>query len=425
MKKTLQWFKLDYAASFYPILTTRNTQSIFRLSALLDEKVEPEKLRQALCEAIVRFPLFKVRQRTGVFWYYFEENEEPFNIFEDDGILLRRIDTKKTNGYQFRLCYFGKKIALDIFHGLTDGVGALVFFKAILYKYSLLTGHKPVGGKVINFGEEITPDELEDSFSRYALKTKLKDLGLDRFTGKSPMITKGHHFVGAGYGTITGEISASQLKETAKKYGCTLTQYLCAVLSYAFITRSKKKNKPFVLMLPVNFRVQFPSKSLKNFVSFVKICVNPKEVETFEDMVQKVKEQMEKVMTKQEMQNLINTTVKGQSLPFFKFLVLPLKYLFIRIGKIFYKARHTVIFSNLGVTELPEDMGVDKIIFNLNVSKNNPVNCAAVTTGDKLMITFTRTIVETEIERLFFTKMVSDGVKVSVMSNFREEQNVL
>ena len=99
------------AASFYPVLTTRNTQSIFRLSALLDDKVDPEKLRQALCEAIVRFPLFKVRQRTGVFWYYFEENEEPFNIFEDDGILLRRIDTKKTNGYQFRLCYFGKKIA--------------------------------------------------------------------------------------------------------------------------------------------------------------------------------------------------------------------------------------------------------------------------------------------------------------------------
>lgn len=178
-------------------------------------------------------------------------------------------------------------------------------------------------------------------------------------------------------------------------------------------------------MLPVNFRVQFPSKSLKNFVSFVKITVNPKEVETFEDMVQKVKEQMEKVMTRQEMQNLINTTVKGQSLPLFKFLVLPLKYLFIRIGKIFYKARHTVIFSNLGVTDLPENMGVDKIIFNLNVSKNNPVNCAAVTTGDKLMVTFTRTIVETEIERLFFTKIASDGVKVSVMSNFREEQNVL
>lgn len=146
----------------------------------------------------------------------FEENEEPFNIFEDDGILLRRIDTKKTNGYQFRLCYFGKKIALDIFHGLTDGVGALVFFKAILYKYALLTGHKPVGGKIINFDEEITPEELEDSFSRYALKTKLKDLGLDRFTGKSPMITKGHHFVGAGYGTITGEISVAEIKETAK-----------------------------------------------------------------------------------------------------------------------------------------------------------------------------------------------------------------
>ena len=76
MKRTLDWFKLDYSASFYPVMTTNTTQSIFRLSVIMDEAIKPELLLDALNEVIVRFPLYKVRQRAGVFWYYLEENEK-------------------------------------------------------------------------------------------------------------------------------------------------------------------------------------------------------------------------------------------------------------------------------------------------------------------------------------------------------------
>ena len=74
---------------------------------------------------------------------------------------------------------------------------------------------------------------------------------------------------------------------------------------------------------------------------------------------------------------------------------------------------------------MPEGAGVEKVFFNLNVSNNNPVNCGALSNGDDLMLTFTRTIAETEVERRFFTSLSKEGIKVKILSNFREEQIVL
>ncbi|MGN0796127.1 MAG: hypothetical protein ACI4MT_04145 [Christensenellales bacterium] len=425
MKKILKWFKLDYSASFYPVLTTRTAQSIFRISAIMDDVVNPEMLLDALNEVIVRFPLYKVRQRAGIFWYYLEENTEPFNVFEDDGILLKKIDTKKTNGYLFRLCYFGKKISLDMFHGLTDGTGAMVFFRAIIFAYAKKCGKTPSAENVIDLLETPSSAEFEDSFARYAQKTKLKDIELNKFMGQRPLVVDGHKFVGEGYGSITGEISVTQLKELAKKYNCNVTHLVCAKLIKAIYDNDKKKKRPCVIMVPINFRKQFESITLKNFVLFTKIYVYPKNCDSLENIIGCVREQMAQAALKEEQQKQINTTVNGINTFVFKILPLPIKYFFIRLGRLFFKSKHSMIFSNLGVANMPEGAGLNKVFFNLNVSNNNPVNCGAISNGDTLMISFTRTIAETEVERRFFTSLTEEGVKVKIMSNFREEQSVL
>lgn len=425
MKRTLDWFKLDYSASFYPVMTTNTTQSIFRLSVIMDEAIKPELLLDALNEVIVRFPLYKVRQRAGVFWYYLEENVKPFKVFKDDGILLKKIDTKLTNGYLFRLCYFGKKIALDMFHGLTDGTGAMVFMRAIVYAYAVKCGKTPSSENVIDLKAMPTKAETEDSFRKYAEKTRLKDIELKKFAGASPTFVSGHKFVGEGYGSISGTVSVTELKEVAKKYGCNVTHFVAAKLIKAIYDNDKKKKKPVVVMVPINFRNQFPSESLKNFVLFTKIYVYPKDCEKLETIIEAVKKQMAVAAKKEEQQKQINTTVNGINTFAFKILPLPLKFFLIRLGRLFFKSKHSIIFSNLGIANMPEGAGVEKAFFNLNVSSHNPVNCGALSNGDDLMLTFTRTIAETEVERRFFTSLSKEGIKVKILSNFREEQIVL
>ena len=70
----------------------------------------------------------------------------------------------------FRVLVYKNRVAVEFFHALTDGTGALVFVKTLLAeylseKYGLsVPAEKGVLGRL----EEPAPEELEDSFARYA-----------------------------------------------------------------------------------------------------------------------------------------------------------------------------------------------------------------------------------------------------------------
>ena len=48
---------------------------------------------------------------------------------------------------------------------------------------------------------------------------------------------------------------------------------------------------------------------------------------------------------------------------------------------------------------------------------SNRTNCAIISFGDVLTINFASSIIETEVERLFFHKLVQDGIHVKIESN--------
>ena len=68
------WYKLDLSAIVYPTLQRRDFSSVYRLSVVLKEKIDPQLLQQALDLTLPRFPTYKVAIRKGVFWRYLEPN---------------------------------------------------------------------------------------------------------------------------------------------------------------------------------------------------------------------------------------------------------------------------------------------------------------------------------------------------------------
>ena len=48
------------------------------------------------------------------------------------------------------------------------------------------------------------------------------------------------------------------------------------------------------------------------------------------------------------------------------------------------------------------------------------VNCASISYGDMMEITFAGTVKETDVERDFFRTLVQDGLHVKITSNRRE-----
>ena len=72
--RNIRWDKLDNTANLFPVIAGESMTNVYRISLTLSEQINPELLQEALDIVLPKFDLFNVRLRTGVFWYYFEEN---------------------------------------------------------------------------------------------------------------------------------------------------------------------------------------------------------------------------------------------------------------------------------------------------------------------------------------------------------------
>ena len=122
MKKSPAWEKLDNTALLFPVIATEGMSNVYRLSAILTEDVDPALLKEAQDKVLAQFLSFRMRLRTGVFWYYFEENDKkPPQVNEENDFPGAYINKSRNNQYLFRVTYYKKRINLEVFHALTDG----------------------------------------------------------------------------------------------------------------------------------------------------------------------------------------------------------------------------------------------------------------------------------------------------------------
>ena len=137
MKKDnkLYWRKLDNSAKIFPISAGKKYSTVFRLSAVLNEKIEPNILQEAVNQTLEKYQSFQVRMKPGFFWYYLEHNPKLPIVTEEEDYPCKYIEPRKNNNYLFKVTYFENKINIDIFHSLTDGNSGTTFFREIIYTY--------------------------------------------------------------------------------------------------------------------------------------------------------------------------------------------------------------------------------------------------------------------------------------------------
>ena len=78
------WYRLDLSAIVYPTLQRRDFSSVYRLSVLLKDPVQPDILQQAVDIAMKRFPTYHSAMRKGFFWRYLEPNTRPGPFVKPD-----------------------------------------------------------------------------------------------------------------------------------------------------------------------------------------------------------------------------------------------------------------------------------------------------------------------------------------------------
>ena len=101
------WYKLDLSAIVYPTLQRRDFSSVYRLSVLLKEDIDPEILQRAVNLTMPRFPTYKAAIRKGVFWRYLEPNDRPGPFVQEDRVNLLSVgESQKIPCYELAQIVF-------------------------------------------------------------------------------------------------------------------------------------------------------------------------------------------------------------------------------------------------------------------------------------------------------------------------------
>lgn len=417
-----EWYKMDLSAVVYPTLQRKDFSSVYRLSVILKEKVEPEILQKAVDIAMKRFPTYKVAIRKGAFWRYLEPNNRPGPFVQKDiKNPCMPMPFKANNRYPVRFYYHEKRIAFEAHHSLGDGTGGMFVLQTTLAVYFRLLGKEiKAGGFVLDVKEAPNPEELEDAYIRYAnAKVCPPRIGEKAYRvcgTKEPFYT---------LNIIDGIISVKEVKKVAASYRVTITEYLNAVLLYALLKKQEKDEpfsyRPVKIAMPVNLRQFFPSRTLRNFITMVYPVVDPRLGDyTFEEIVLQVHNYMRYYINEKFMRGDITTNYATRKNPVLRVAPLFLKDIVVRQYYSMIQDRNSSAgLTNMGVIKVNEDMKpyIERFDIYMGQPFSSRTNCAIASFEDTLTINFASSIKETDVEQFFFCKLVKDGIHVKIESN--------
>ena len=422
-----RWLKLDNAAKIYPAAKRRRWSSVFRVSVTLSEEISPLTLKKAIRRAAKRFPSFFVRLRRGMFWYYFEEVPAPAPE-KDDAFPCRRMTRAELSRCAIRILYYRDRIAVELFHAVTDGNGAMIFLKSLVAEYLRLQygAEIPSEAGVLNLNDEPKPEELEDSFLKNEDGCVSAGRGAD-----NAFYLRGTRFRTDFLSLTTGMMPVDIVTEKAKQGNVSVTVYLAACLICAIEhiqkkTIGKRKHyKPVKLLIPVDLRKFYESETLRNFVLYITPGIDPKSGEyTFEETLKAVHHQMGGELTRQNFNAKIRANVRSEKAFILKIMPLFIKNWAMRlVYNLVGEKKSCLTLSNLGPIRIPEEMKkyVRRFDFVLGAQAKNNFNCAVLSYQGKLYCNVTRSVKEPLLERELFPLLVEKGIPVEIESNFYQE----
>ena len=417
MSKQANWRRLDNSAKIFPIASSKKYSSVFRLSAVLKEKIDKETLKKAVDKVLENLPFFKVKLKKGAFWYYFEDNNKEIIIEEEKDYPCKYIEPSTNNDYLFKVTYFENKINLDIFHSLTDGNSGIVFLREIVYTYIELA-HPENFSKKLRLERKLSNNTEDDYLKNYDKKSK------GGRGGKKAYALKGKILPLAAIGVTHVNINLKDLKEKAKEKGVTVTQYLTAVIIYAIYNSNYKKyngKRPIKVCIPVDLRKYFKSETVSNFFSYITVQadMNAKMLQSFDGMLKFVKQDFEKMLTKEEISKTMSANVKLGNNAFIKTIPLFLKLIIVKLSYIEIRKYTTTTFSNIGRIGIIGEYQkyIDKFLMLIAPETVEKIKCSSCSFENNLVFTFTSTLQSTEVEQECCKKLKEEEIEISVEGN--------
>lgn len=414
-----QWRRLDNAAKIFPVIASETMSQVFRVSVTLKEPVKPEMLQQALEDILPHIRNFRVKLRSGIFWYYFEENKKIPQVQRESTYPCKYIDPHGNRKFLFRVTYYKRRINLEVFHALMDGLGAVSVLKDLTKRYLQLVRGEDGFWKE---DDEKKPEEqvftAKDSYLE-----NYRDLPRRKYSSRPAYQLEGNYLpLGTGQ-VLHGYIQVEELKQVCRRHGVSITKYLAAALIWSIwqeYLKGKPWGQPVVLNLPINLRAFFESDTMANFFAVTMIGYLFKNPDIrFEALLARISHQMDEKTDKKRLEENISYNVSREKEWYLRMIPLLLKRLAVNFVFRLKDQAYTMTLSNLGVIQVaPEEKeDIERFHIMIGVSRRQPLKCTVCSYEGEMVITFTSVFSDSHLQRRFFDKLREDGIKVRMEGN--------
>lgn len=418
-EKVSKSYPLDNSAIIHLASMRKGYTNFFRVAAVLTNSVFPEVLQTALDHITPRFPTIVAGIRRKSFQYVVVPVEVPPKVQKEQEH-LSSMTKEEIKVCAMRVLYSENNISVECFHALTDGHGGSIFLNALLAEYYLLC-YPEMNRDVEYFFkalEQNSAEETTDDYITYARGHAVSANHRKVYRLPPPISSSSLIHI------TTGIYSTQELLDAAHYYGVSLTVFLTAVMFDAVMELQRdsvareKECKPIQIMVPVDLRKRFSSKTLRNFSLYALPCITQTAAEIpFESLVCQIAEQLEKQTTQQYLSAMIAANVRSQNWILFRILPLWIKDIIVQAVYHFYGERNSCLsISNLGEAVCLEEIRqhIQRMDFMLTPRRNSACNCGIISYGGRLFINFTGKGDGAGLEQYFFKKLASMGYQAEI-----------
>lgn len=409
MSKTTTSYAVDNSSLLYLSLIRKDHTNCYRFAISMSEAVCPDTLQQAVDRIYRRFPTIIAGFVPGFFHYLQVPAKMPPQVMEDPGTLIT-MSREEIARCAYRIYYRDNVISIEAFHALTDGYGAIASFTTLVAEYLRLKYgvHIPVEKTLLDVNEAPAMHEVVDSYLEHS--------------GEKPMLVPNRQSYQLPESVPTADgirssrycIPTKALLDASHRYGVSMTALVSSVMAESIMEiqyrhLSSGKVKPVRIMVPVDLRRMFPSRTLRNFILYALPTMEPQDRrKALREVMQSFAQQLQAQIEKSRMASIMAYHAKAQHNWLFRHIPLVLKCAFMRLAYQFFgEVNSSVTVTNLGNLQLPEQMlpFVKDIEVILTPRRRSPYNCAVISYAGNVTVNVSRFSRDPELETVFFRKL--------------------
>lgn len=403
------WYRLDNIGKFYASQAGNSVQTVFRYAATLVDEVDASVLQYALEHTTETFPEFNVCLRSGLFWHYLEQATELPHCTQESLPICYGLHVH-AKSILFRVSYYQHRINFEVSHIISDGRGALNFFKVLLYTY-LQKRYEITGVQPCYDGSD--HEKSENSFNKYYEPDK----------AASKRTAAVFHLGGwrdvADPTFIEYHLPTSEVLALARSYKVSITSLVIAALVSAIRTEMPQRalNRPIRIDVPVDLRRFFTSATTKNFFGLAYVSYTPyQKNETVEAIAGQIHAQLESATDPEKLKLRMNQMIALEKNALVRLAPLFIKDAVLGIAAWMATRETTTTVSNIGV--IPIDKKLAPFITDINLlTSTRGLNCIVCSFGNDLSISLSSVFANPTVIKNFCRYFSQCGITGTINTN--------